>query len=340
MSEESNREDSPQVVLRRMIEGYRVSQLVYVAAELGLADLLKDGPRHYGELADASGTHPRSLFRLLRALCSVGIFTQLEGDRFELNPAAELLRGDQAGSLRAWSIFTGSQHYAAWGHLLHSVKTGENAFDHAFGTKVWEYRKQNPAARRVFDQAISLRASLVSTAVVDAYDFSQFSRVVDVGGGAGVTLAAILKANPAVRAVLFDLEQAVRAGEEHLKGVGLAERCEFVPGDFMEQVTAEGDGYILSRVLHDWGNGEATHILKNCRAAMKTHQKVLIVERVVDADAPTAETALGDISIMVINGGCERTLAEFQTLLTNAGFEFTRVIPTRSLVQIVEAIAV
>lgn len=340
MSQLPDRKDPPQIVLRRMIEGYRLSQLVYVAAELGLADLLKDGPRNCDDLARATGTRPQILFRLLRALSTLGIFTRLPEDRFELNPLSEFLRSDRPDSLRSWAVFAVGQHYPAWAHLLDSLRNGQIAFDQAFGMNAWDYRKQNPAARRVFDDAIGPHAYITSTAVVGAYDFSQFSRVVDVGGGAGVTLAAILQANPAVRAVLFDLEEAVRSGEDHLKAAGLAERCEFVPGNFLEQVTARGDGYLLSRVLHNWNDAMSAQILQNCRRAMDAGHKLLIVDRVIDADAPTAEAVLGDMSMLVIHEGCERTLAEFQSLLTAAGFAFTRTIPTHTPVQIIEAKAV
>jgi ubiquinone/menaquinone biosynthesis C-methylase UbiE len=335
-----NEELAPRAALLKMIDGYRASQLIYVAAELGLADLLKRGPMHYADLAAACAAQPRRLYRLLRAMTSLGIFTRLPGDRFELNPLTELLQKDTPGSVRPWVIFAGRQHIPAWGQLLHSVKTGETGFELVFGMNAWEYREQYPEARRLFQDATSSRNLPAAQAIADAYDFSQFECVVDVGGGKGIVTAAILQANPSVRAVVMDLEVALRGSKEYLESIGLTDRCEFVVGDFLDSVNARGDCLLLSRVIHDWDDEQAVQILTNCRRAMQSGHKLLIVERVLAPDSSDPEGALTDLSMMVVNGGRERTLAEFQSLLSASGFAFTNLVPTKSLVQVVEGIPV
>ena len=334
-----NEESSPSAALIKMIDGYRASQLLYVAAELGLADLLKDGPMHYADLAAACGAQPRRLYRVLRAMTSLGIFTRLPGDRVELNALTKLLQKDTPGSLRAWAIFAGQQHMPSWGQLLHSVKTGETGFERVFGMNAWEYREKYPEARRVFQSATSSRNLPTAQAIAAAYDFSQFQRVVDIGGGKGIVTAAILQAHPSVRAVVIDLEVALRGAKEYLQSLGLSDRCEFVVGDFLDSVSARGDCFLLSRVLHDWDDEQALQILANCRRAMQPGHKILIVDRVLEPEGPDPEGALADLSMMVVNGGRERTLAEFQMLLSSAGFAYTNLIPTHSLVQIVQAVA-
>ena len=193
-----------QAALRQMIDGYRISKIICVAAELGLADQLASGPKHYAELAAASGTNAQALYRLLRALSSVGVFEQIGEQRFALNPRGALLRKDAPGSLRAWAIFS-SRMYRSWAELDHSIATGETAFDHLHGMNVWTYREQHQDEGRVFNDAMSAHVAFVAQAIATAYDFSRFGTIVDVGGGQGVLLAAILQANPGVRGILFDV---------------------------------------------------------------------------------------------------------------------------------------
>ncbi len=340
MNNPSQSTDSPRAALMQLVNAYRLSQLVYVAAELNLADLLQEGPKHYEELGRACGADPRALSRLLRALTSAGVFTRLEGDRFELNALAENLRRDAPGSLRAWAIFTGQQLYPDWSDLLLSVKTGQNAFVQRNGMSAWEYRKQHPAFGQAFDEAMSAIIRDTAAAVVNAFDFSQFNRIVDVAGGQGVMLATILKAHPAVRGVLFDQEAVVQRAPDLLKREGIFDRCEIVGGSFFEQVPDGGELYILSHILHDWDDTESVQILKTCRRAMQHNKTLLIIERVIEPDKPMVEAALSDLNMLVRLGGRERTRAEFETLLRDAGFEFSTQIPTRSPNRIVEAKAV
>ena len=322
--------------LWQIINAYQISQFVYVASKLGIADLLKDGPKHYAELAKMSGSDPNALFRLLRALASVGIFNQPEKERFELNELSAYLCQDAPGSLRSSAIASVEFPYPVFGHLLYSVKTGGSAFDDLHGMSMWQYFAQNPEARKAFDETMSEGSRVSAAAIVNAYDFSRFDRIVDVGGGQGVLIASILKANPSVRGTLFDQEQVVKGVKELLKGAGVSERCETVAGSFLERVPGGGDAYILKDVILDWKDHEALQILRNCRQAMKVNKTLLIVERNIESDKPTVEAIQADMRLMVMNGGRERTREEFQALLSRAGFELTHVIPTLSPYQIVE----
>ena len=329
---------TPQTQLRQLIDGYRVSQAICVAAELGLADLLADGPRHYEDLARASGTNPQALYRLLRALASAEVFACLDGDRFALNPLAECLRSGVAGSLHPWAILS-ERLRRTWSDLRHSVATGQTAFDHLHGMSVWEYRERNPEEGRIFQEAMTATTMLVARSVLDAYDFSRFGTVADVGGGRGSLLQAILEANPGLRGILFDVPAAVREAAALFDRSGLSARCRLLEGSFFESVPGGADAYVLSRVLHDWTDEQAVEILKTTRRAMADGAALLLVERVLDSQNPSPEATLTDIHMLVMTGGRERTSEEFQMLLAASGFELVRTIPTRSLVHVVEAVA-
>lgn len=328
---------SPLVTMQKLITSYRLPQLIYVAAELGIADLLRDGARHYEELAQASGAHPYSLYRVLRALASAGIFDQPESGRFELNTLGETLLRDRADSAHGLAMMTGQIFYPSWGNLLHSVKTGENGFEPIHGTGLWEYCEQNPIAGRIFDQALSELSRDTAAAAVEAFDFSRIHCIVDVGGGRGVLLATILKANPSAQGVLFDQAPVIQGAQERLYAAGVLPRCRLVPGDFFDRVPAGGDAYILSQILHDWNDSKAAQILGTCRRAMSENQTLFILERVIEADQPTVKSTLADIGMMVVFGGRERTQAEYESLLRGAGFQLTNVIRTRTPIYIVEA---
>lgn len=332
MSEATN----SQAALRQMIDGYRISQMICVAAELGIADLLATGPKHVEQLAVDSGTHPRALFRLLRALASVGVFQHAGGETFSSNPLADTLRADAAGTLRPWARFS-ARLYRTWGHLDHSIKTGETAFDHIHGMTDWQYQEQNAEEGRIFNEAMTANTPFMSRAIVDAYDFSRFATVVDVGGGQGGLLIGILESNPRVRGMLFDLPAAIQQARAMLDAAGLAARCQLAAGTFLESIPNGGDAYILSRILHDWNDEDTRRILNNMRRAMADRGTLLIVERLLDAQNPAVEATLSDLNMMVRNGGRERTRAEFDGLLASTGFKAARHAPTRTPFHIIEA---
>ena len=329
-------ETSPRDTLLRMTNAFQVSQAIYVAATLGIADLLEDGPKSADELAETTGTHAPTLYRLLRALASVGIFIETDG-RFDLTPLAEYLRTDTPGSLRAFAMLIGQQSFwRSWGHLLHSVRTGEPAFRKVHGTGPFEYWATHPEEAAVFDAAMTSHSSGVVDAVVRSYDFSGIGVLVDVGGGEGGLLAAILAANPSLRGILFDQPHVVGTAGALLEWAGVANRCEVVGGSFFEAVPVGADAYLLKSVIHDWDAEAAIEILRACRAAMAERGKLLVVERVVRPGNDPDPAKFSDLNMLVIPGGQERTADDFELLYAEAGFKLNDIIHTGSPFNIIE----
>jgi hypothetical protein len=273
---------SSAVVLRRMIDGYRFTQLLYVVAKLGIADLLRDGPKRSEELAQAVGAHPRTLYRVLRALASLGVFVEDEAQGFHLTPLAQLLRTDVPESLRALAIFYGEEWiWHAEGALLYSVRTGKAAFHQVHGMGPFDYYRQHAEAAAGFNAAMTSLSGHELAAILAAYDFAGMATIVDVGGGHGVLLAELLKTWPHVRGILFDLPAVVESAQPLLAAAGIADRCTCVAGDFFQTMPGSGDAYILKRVIHDWDDPQAAAILTQCRRAMPAHSRLLLMERVI-----------------------------------------------------------
>ncbi len=331
----------PPVAMLQMIAGFWVSRALYLAAKLGIADLIQDQSRTATELAAVTGTHAPSLYRVLRALASVGVFAEDEHGRFALTPLAATLRSDVPGSLRAWAIVQlGGEHYQAWGELMHSVRTGERAFDHVFGMGVWQYRAQHPEQAKHFDEAMANMIGVYNVAVLASYPFSTIEKVVDVGGGDGSLLIILLQANPTMKGVLFDLSHVAERAKQRIADAGLTERCKVVAGDALTSAPSGGDAYILSRVIHDWDDDHAVTILKNCHRAMTDQGKLILIERVLPARVESSSAAqalvLSDLNMMVMNGGRERTEAEYRSLFEAASFKLTKVTPTQSAMSVIE----
>ncbi len=326
-------------VLLQMITGCWVSQIIHVAAKLGIADLLSDGAKSSAELAKSTGVDADALYRMLRALASLGIFAERDPGFFELTPLAEYLRTGAPGSLRAAAIMFGEDwHYRPWGNLLHSVKTGQTAFSHIFGEEVFPYLAWNEEAAKIFNEAMTGGASADIAAITAAYDFSGIGRVVDIGGGHGSLIAAVLKANPSIRGTLFDQPAVVAGAQRLLEAEGVAARCEIVGGDFFESVPSGGDVYTLKYIIHDWDDDRALRILRNLHRAMGAKSRILLIENVI---APGNEPSFGklvDIEMLVMAGGRERTAQEFRALYAAAGFELTNIIPTQSALSLVEGV--
>ena len=253
----STQQNPPPFALFTMVTGYYVSRAIYVVARLGIADHLSEGPRRVDDLAEATGTHAPSLKRVLRLLASVGVFTEEADSRFALTPIGGCLRAGVPGSMRAAALLFGGVTQQAWGDLQHSVETGEPAFRRVFGMDPFDYMAQHPDEAANFDAAMADFTKHIATAVVAAYDFSPFRRIVDVGGGNGALLAGILKANASLAGVLFDLPQVADRAIAPMRELGLADRCEIVGGDFFKAVPAGGDAYLLKHVIHDWDDDRA-----------------------------------------------------------------------------------
>jgi hypothetical protein len=324
-------------LLFQMATGYWVSQAIYVAAKLNIADLLADGPQSCVTLAEWTGSNPASLFRLMRALASVGIFSLVRKDRFALTRLAESLQTGAPGSLRATVITIGEIHYQACGNLLHSIQTGSPAFNTVFGASLFDYLKHNSGAAETFNGGMTNLSSMLAYAVLMAYDFSGISSIVDVGGGQGKLLEKILQFNPEIEGIVFDTASTIEKAEQLANNVS-GRRCTYLTGDFFDSVPKGADAYLLCGVIHDWDDGRAVRILRNCRRAMAEHGKVLIVDMVVPETDATSFSKLLDLNMLVMNGGRERTKAEFCALLDAAGCEPTRVVPTMAPQSVIEVV--
>jgi hypothetical protein len=334
-----NEHDVPTpAALLQMLTGYWISKSLSVAAELGVADQLQDGPRPVSDLATACGADPGALYRLLRALASVGVFREDDDQQFGLTPTAELLLTDAPGSMRALARMYGSEQFQAWSGLEASVRNGKPVFGDTFGSSYFDYLLAHPDSSAVFNAAMTGWTIQLADAVVEAYDFGGSQRVVDVGGGLGLLLAAILRTSPTVAGTLFELPHVVPDAQQFLDKAGVADRCDAVGGDFFESVPEGGTTYVLAQILHDWDDEHCGQILRNCRQVIDPAGRLLIVEQVIP---PTNQPSLGkwlDLHMLVLLGGMERTSDEYRSLLATAGFSLARVIPTISGVSIVEAV--
>jgi hypothetical protein len=321
-----------------MITGYWTSQAIYAAAKLGIADLLADGPRSVDDLARSTRSKPDFLYRVLRALASVGIFSEEPPRRFALTPLAELLRSGVAGSQRSLVLMMGDEHFHVWGNLVDAIQTGDNAFEKVYGLPIFEFLAQNPEKGRTFDEAMTGIHGPETDAVLAAYDFSQIGLLADVGGGNGSTLAGILRRHPAMQGILFDLPHVVARAKAPLEAAGLSSRCRTAGGSFFESVPSGADAYLLRHIIHDWDDEKSLAILRNCRAAIPPGGRLLVVESVIP---PGNEHFVGkflDLTMMLIPGGKERTAEEYRQLYEQAGFRLERIVRTGLEVSVVEGV--
>jgi hypothetical protein len=319
-----------------MALGYQVTQVLYVAARLGLADHLGEKPRSASEVATAMGTDAPTLYRLMRTLTGLDILSEDADHRFVLTSLGQALKTDALGNARTMIVARADElMWRSWGELLHCVKTGETGVEKAFGMTVWDYYAQNPEAWSSFNKSQTRPGT--KAAIAEAYDFSQFETVVDVGGGSGALLAAILERYPGPNGVLFDQPNVVADASLFLQKRGLEARTTLDPGDFFRGVSSGGDAYLLSHVLHDWNDEHCLTILENCRKAINAEGKLLIIELVVPSGNDPHPSKMLDMEMLVIAGGQERTQQEYSRLLAKAGFLLKRVMPTSVAQSIVEA---
>lgn len=329
----------PHIAIKTMASSYWISQCIYVAAKLGIADLLKEGEKHCEYIASVTATNNDSLYRLLRALASLGIFAETQPYYFRLTPLGACLQSDCLNSTRNYAILLGEEFYQAWLNVMYSIQTGKNAFEEFYGMNLFEYYQKNPTVGQIFDQAMTEFSAANCAAVLAAYDFSSVGKLVDVGGSNGILLAAILQANPTMTGVVFDLPNVIDKAENFLERAGVSNRCQLVAGDFFESVPTGGDIYILKHIVHNWDWERASKILTRCYEAMTKQSKLLLIEQVISSANEPCIAKLWDLHMLVVcPGGRERTEAEYQHLLKSTGFTFNKIIPTQSDVSLIEAV--
>ena len=326
----------PSVELMRLINGYQVSQALHVAAVLGVADHLKHGPKAYDVVARACGAHPRSLYRLMRALAAVGVFDETTSKEFSLTAVGLCLTDDGISSRRNWARFVGRPGpWQVWGNLLHSIRSGEGAYLVTHGKDSWSYRNQNPEEQASFDSAMTGNSMSQARAVIEAYDFAKFNRIIDIGGGQGMLIREILLACSRSRGVLFDQPQVVASAGDVLRAAGLEQCVEIVAGSFFEAIPTGCDAYVMKAILHDWDDHKATDVLRVCRRAMASTAMLVVIERVIGPPNAVPEAKFSDLNMLVTHGALERTREEFSELFQRAGFELTEVVPTRSPLSVI-----
>jgi hypothetical protein len=336
----SEQEIPPPAAVLQLVTGRWVAHVVGVAAELGLADDIQAGAKTAQELAAAKGLHAPTLYRLLRALANFGIFAEQADGRFAQTPLSDALRSDVPYSTRGmarmvnrpWSIL-------AWMDLENSLRTGDSAFEHVHGKGAFDYMLENPGEMAIFANAMSSVTAQVGMALADAYDFSAFKTLADVGGSHGMVLAIVLAKYPSLRGVLFDLPPVVEGAKALLESRGVLDRVERVGGDFFKDAPKDVDAYLLKHILHDWGDEDCIRILKTIHTAAKPGAKLLIVDAILEPGNEPQFAKLLDIEMLVItSGGRERTLSEWQKLFDLAGFRFSRVVPTASMTSVIEGV--
>lgn len=325
-----------------LINSVWMSRAVFVAAELRIADVLAGGPKSVDELARATDCDAPSLHRFMRALVSLALCKEREDGSFGLAPLGVFLRADAPDSVRSWALWSGRYLWPLWGSLLQSVTTGRSARSLVAGIDGFDDLEQDEEAAAVFNRAMLELTRLVARQVTHAYDFAEMRRIVDVGGGHGVLLAAILKAYPDAHGVLYELPHAIEGARAHLASAGLASRCELVAGSFFESVPLGADAYLLKSVVHDWDDEQSVTILRSCRRAIPPDGKLLLVERIMPQRFESSSRhrlfARLELSRFVGHGGRERTEAEFRNLLNLAGFTLTRIVPTALEFNILECV--
>ena len=339
MTDENLQQTPPPSRLLDMIFGFMVSRSISVAAQLGVADHLKAGPKSADELAPAVGADPRSLYRLLRALSGAGVFAEGADGRFGLTPLSEQLRSDSAESLRSFALTLADEvNFAMWAELPYSIQSGKPAVPYKLGMPFFDWLEQHPTKAKEFNDAMTSFSASGAAAVLAAYDFSGIKKLVDVGGGHGLLLASVLSKYPNMRGVLYDAAPVVAGAKDLLAGHGVADRCETVGGDFLRSVPAGGDVYILKHIIHDWSDDECTTILRHCHAGMTEGGKVLIVEMVIPGPNVPSLSKFLDLQMMVFLTGRERTEAEYRQLLERSGFVLTRIVDTPSPYSVIEGV--
>jgi hypothetical protein len=335
---ERNPEFRPYELMQRMLLGHFSAQCLHAAATLGFADIIhEEGSKSVEELASTAKCDPHSSRRLLRTLASMGVFAEGPDNRFSLTPLGATLRSNAPDSVRDMAIFMASQPiWSAWGSLVETIQSGAPSFPQLHGSTMYEFLAEHGDLEAVFNRFMSAQSNLHNAAIIEAYDFSKIQALVDVGGGHGATVGAILAHYPTMRGVVFDRPEVIATAE--VGPAELAERCQFTGGNMLESVPAGGDAYLIKRVLMDRNDHEAGTVLKNCRAAMRPQGRVIVVDPMLPDDNSPHPNWLVDMNMLVVHGGACRTERQFSVLFESAGFAMSRVLATRSPNFILEAI--
>ena len=328
----------PQAIILQMAMGPLVSQALGVAARLGIPDPLAAGEKHVDDIAAETGTHAPSIYRILRTLASTGVFAETSPKSFINTPVSEALRSDVPGSMRNIMIFMAEPwHTLAWGNMMHSARTGETAWKATYGEEVFDWLANHPAESEIFNAAMTDMSGFAGPAVAEAYDFSSIDTLADIAGGHGFLLSQILKANPNVKGILFDLEHVIAGAGDMLERHGVADRVQTASGDFFKEVPP-ADAYIMKHIIHDWDDERSIHIMRSIHKAMVGEGKLLLAEMVVpDGNEPHPSKVL-DLEMLTLPGGLERTADEYAKLFEQAGFKLNQIVPTRSAFCVIEAV--
>jgi hypothetical protein len=331
----------PHAQLIQMGTASWVSALVYAAAKVGIADHLSNGPKSAAEVAGSLHLHPQTLHRFMRTLAGLGILTEQDGQRFALTPLGHALKTGAPGAARATLLsFGGPTFWRTWEHVRYSLETGKSAFNLTWGKPIFEYFGEHPDEGALFSEAMVGFHGLEPPAVAQAYDFSPFETVVDVGGATGNMLAEILGHYAGPRGILFDRPQVVEQASALLEARGVSDRVTIEAGNFFESVPGGADCYVLSHIIHDWTDNQCATILGHCRNAIQREGRLLLVEMVLPPGDTPHLGKIMDMVMLVFPGGQERTEAEYAALLERSGFRLDRVVPTASTVSVVEAVPI
>ncbi len=331
---------NPAQQVLQLAVGYVASAALYVATTLEVADHLASGPKAIAELARTTGANEDALYRVLRLLASLGVFEESGPRQFALTPAAALLRKDVPGSLRGIAAFLPDPfHFTIYTHTMDAVMTGKPGAETMLGMPVFEYLQKTPDYARVFNDAMTTLSASVIPAALEAYDFSQLGLIVDVAGGHGEVLMSILQKYPEARGVLTDVGHVIEGAKPRIAAAGLADRCQAVPCDFFQSVPEGGDAYVMKHIIHDWDDARAMKILQNIGKAMGARRsKVILLESVIAAGAAPDLGKFIDIEMLMFPGGRERSAEEFGALFARAGFDMTKIVPTKSPLSVIEAV--
>jgi O-methyltransferase len=330
-------DNQAEAILMRMLFAPLTQQCITVATKLKIADLVAEHPQTVAVLAAKTSSNEDALYRVLRMLSSIGIFKQ-EKDKFGLTPTASLLRSEIPNSMYSFALMMGEDWiWRNWGELMYSVQTGKIAHDKVHGMSSFEYFTSNTKAGTVFNNAMTNLSKGIVAPIVEAYDFSGVSKVADIGGGHGMLLAGVLKANPQASGILFDLSPVIQGASFLLEKEGVSGRVQLESGDFFESIPTQADIYLMKHIIHGCDDVGSIKILKNIRSAMKDNSKALIIEAVVPEDNEPSLSKMMDILMMIMEGGKERTGKEYRNLLEAADLKLSRIIPTKSPFSLVEA---